>query len=133
MEAEAQNAPMPVPSEFVEHVVGILQAFGPVQARAMFGGWGLYREGLFFGLIAQDTLYFKVDEDNAAAFEARRLPPFVYESKLGDRVVMSYRQVPAEALESPEEMAAWARLGFAAALRAASKRPARRATAKPRP
>jgi len=84
----------------------------------MFGGWGLYHEGVFFALIAADTLYFKADDGNAAHFDAAGLPPFVYESRLGERIVMSYRQAPPEALESPAEMQTWARLGYGAALRA---------------
>ena len=119
-------------SEFVDHVVETLRDFGAVQPRAMFGGWGLYRDGLFFALIARDTLYFKVDDENRAAFESQNLPPFVYESRLGDKVVMSYLQAPAEALENPGVMAQWARLGYAAALRAAVSRPARRTPVKPR-
>ena len=113
-------------SEFVAHVVETMRAFGPVTAKAMFGGWGLYHEGLFFALIAEETLYLKVDEENRAAFEAANLPPFVYVTKDGDRMVMSYCQAPPEALESPAAMAEWARLGFAAALRAKNRKPSRK-------
>lgn len=123
-------------SEFVEHVVEMLRAFGPVEARSMFGGWGLYHEGLFFALVGADTLYFKVDDENRAHFEAAGLQPFVYGSRDGN-YTMSYFQAPEEALESPPVMALWARLGYGAALRAASKKkPSRRAagkSAKPRP
>jgi DNA transformation protein len=105
-------------SDFVQHVVETMSGFGSVEAKAMFGGWGLYHEGVFFALVAEDTLYFKSDAGNAAEFDAGELPPFVYESKVGERIVMSYRQAPAEALESPAVMEAWARLGYGAALRA---------------
>ncbi|MFO1491271.1 MAG: TfoX/Sxy family protein [Kiritimatiellia bacterium] len=64
----------------------------------------------------------KSDAGNAAAFDERDLPPFVYEGKSGKSTVMSYREAPPEALEDPGEMVAWARLGQEAALRAAAKR-----------
>ena len=105
-------------SAFVEHVVETMRTFGPVDCKAMFGGWGLYHEGVFFALVAEDVLYLKADGENAAEFDAASLPPFVYESKVGERLVMSYRQAPAEALESPVIMETWARLGYGAALRA---------------
>lgn len=108
---------MPKPSQFVEHVVETMRRFGPVEARAMFGGWGLYHQGLFFALIAEEALYIKTDDESRAEFEALGLQPFVYSMKDGS-IAMSYFQAPDEALESPEVMAEWARRGYAAALRA---------------
>jgi DNA transformation protein len=121
-------------SEFVQHVLESLGAFGAVEPKAMFGGWGLYHAGLFFALISDDVLYLKVDAESRPAFEQLGLPPFVFESKLGERTVMHYHQAPAEALESAEIMAEWARRSYAAALRAAKARPAprRRSAATPR-
>lgn len=113
-------------SEFVEYIVETMRAFGPVEAKAMFGGWGLYHRDAFFALVAYDTLYLKVDPDNRARFEAEGLEPFVFEAKDGRKTAMSYRQAPDEALENPAVMAEWARLGYGAALRAAAtkqKRP----------
>jgi DNA transformation protein len=113
-------------SAFVDHVVETMRDFGAVTAKAMFGGWGLYHEGLFFALIADETLYLKVDEENRARFEDAGLPPFVYVTKDGDRMSMSYCQAPPEALESPAVMVEWARLGYAAALRAKTRKPTRK-------
>ena len=112
--------------QFVAHVVETMRDFGPVTAKSMFGGWGLYHAGLFFALIADDTLYLKVDEDNLVEFESAGLGPFVYVTKDGDRMTMAYRQAPAEALESPAAMVAWARSGYGAALRAKNRRPVRK-------
>ena len=109
-------------SEFVEHVVEMLRGFGAVNAKSMFGGWGLYHQDRFFALVAEDTLYFKVDDENRADFEAEGQGPFVFTAKSGERTAMSYHRPPDEALESPEVMARWARLGYAAALRAAAKK-----------
>jgi len=121
---------MPKASEFVQHVIETMRRFGPVEAKAMFGGWGLYHQGLFFALIAEDALYLKTDDENRADFEALGLEPFVYPMKDGQSIVMSYRPAPEEALENPDVMAAWARRGYAAALRAATKK--RPAKGKPR-
>jgi DNA transformation protein and related proteins len=118
---------MPKRSEFVEHVVETMRRFGPVEAKSMFGGWGLYHQGVFFALIAGDALYIKADDESRADFEALGLEPFVYSMKDGQTLAMSYRAAPEEALESPDVMAEWARRGYAAALRAAArKRPAKR-------
>ena len=126
---------------FVEHVVEIMRAFGPVTARAMFGGWDLYHDGTFFALIAEETLYLKTDDGNAGEFEALGLEPFVYPKKGGESVVMHYRRAPEDALESAQVMARWARSAYGAALRAAARKarkaPTRAAAAsaraKPRP
>ena len=121
---------MPKRSEFVEHVIETMRSFGAVTARTMFGGWGLYRDGVFFALVFDDTLYLKADAANVADFEARGLEQFVFESrKGGETITTSYRRAPEEALESPEEMARWARSGYGAALR---KKGAPRAKAKAR-
>ena len=116
-------------SEFVEHVVETMRAFGAVEAKAMFGGWGLYHRGAFFALVAGDTLYLKTDAENRAHFEAEGLEPFVFEARDGKKTAMSYRRAPDEALESPAVMAVWARYAYDAALRAA----AARAGSKPKP
>src|SRR5206468_2030179 len=90
---------MAKPSEFVAHVIETLRAFGPVDARPMFGGWGLYHQGVFFALIHADALYLKVDDENRPEFESRGLKPFVYETKVGERIAMHYHAAPEEALE----------------------------------
>lgn len=124
---------MPRASQFVEHVVETMRRFGPVEARAMFGGWGLYHQGLFFALIAGEALYIKTDDESRGDFEALGLRPFVYPMKDGDSITMSYFQAPEESLESPEVMAEWARRGYAAALRAqGAKRKSGVRKAKPR-
>jgi len=125
---------MPKRSEFVEHVIETMRSFGPVTARTMFGGWGLYHDGVFFALVFDDTLYLKSDATNAAEFEARGLHPFVFESKTdGETITTSYRQAPPEALDSPDEMAPWARSAYGAALRkpAVRREKARARTPKP--
>ena len=118
---------MPRRSEFVEHVIETMRRFGAVEARSMFGGWGLYHREAFFALIAEDALYLKVDDESRAEFEAAGMAPFVYSMKTGE-ITMSYYQAPEEALESPDVMADWARKAYAAALRAPAKRAKKKRT-----
>ena len=112
-------------TDFVDYAVEMLRSFGAVTTRRMFGGWGIYRDGVFFALIADDTLYFKSDDESRAEFERASPGPFVFEKK-GERIVTHYYAVPEDAFEDPEIMARWARLGYAAALRAARRPRSRR-------
>ena len=105
-------------------VVELCQSMGPVSSRKMFGGYGLFLNGLMFGLIADSCLYFKVDEQSKPEFVSRDLEPFYY-SKNGKDYAMSYFQAPEEALEDPEEMNTWGNIGYGAALRAAAGKKAR--------
>lgn len=92
-----------------------LAPLGAITHRRMFGGVGLSRHELFFALIADDVLYFKVDDLNRADFAAAGSEPF---KPFGGDKAMSYWSVPLEALEDPDEMAAWTTLALDAALRA---------------
>ncbi len=105
--------------EFVDHVLDMLTTLGAVRARAMFGGWGVYLDDVMFGLIAGDTLYFKVDNSNRGEFEAAGSSPFVYTGK-NRPITMSYYEAPADALEDRDALQALARGAVAAALRARS-------------
>ena len=112
-------------SEFVSYVVESLQPLGPVVARRMFGGHGIYLDGVMFALIAYDQLYLKVDGGNRAAYEAAGLQPFTYSGK-GKPIEMSYREAPSEGFDDPEVLCAWARDALAAARRAHRPKRARR-------
>jgi len=106
--------------EFVSHIVDLMQSIGPVQAKRMFGGHGIFLDGLMFGLIADSELYLKADKNDADAFINRGLEAFSYRNK--DRLFkMAYYQAPEEALEDTEAMNAWANQAYAVALQAASK------------
>jgi len=108
---------MPKRSEFVEYLLEMLQPLGEIRAKSMFGGWGLYADELFFAIVAEETLYFKVDGTNCPEFEERGLKPFRFEMR--DKVAtMRYYQPPAEALDNRELLCAWARKGVEAAARA---------------
>lgn len=109
-------------NEFITFLLELLEPMGSVEAKGMFGGFGIYRHGLMFGLVSQDTLYLKADGVNRAEFEEKGLPCFTYERK-GKELSMSYYQAPPEALDHSEELCKWARKAYDAALRAARKKP----------
>lgn len=102
----------------VEHCLELFAPLGAARPKAMFGGWGFYLDELFFALIAQETLFLKVDADTEPAFRDAGSYPFTYTYKDGRSVTMAYWSAPEEAMESPATMRDWARFGLAAALRA---------------
>jgi DNA transformation protein len=112
-------------SEFVGFVIESLRPLGPVAARRMFGGHGIFMDGVMFGLIADDQLYLKVDDGNRTAYEAEGLQPFSYRGR-GGRIETSYREAPSEGFEDPEVLCDWAREAYAAALRADARKTRRR-------
>jgi DNA transformation protein len=111
---------MAVARDWQEFVVEQLAGLGRVTARRMFGGIGLYVDQTFFGLIASShDVFFKVDDGNRAAYEAAGMAPFRPFAEKG--YTMSYWQVPADVLEDPDELCAWARDAVAAARRKARR------------
>jgi len=115
---------------FTELCVELLSPLGPVRTRAMFGGRGVYLDGLFMALIDDGQLFLKVDDATRERFVAAGCLPFTYPTKDGERMVMSYYRPPEEALESPPLMLPWARLALEAALRAANAKAAKPAAKK---
>jgi DNA transformation protein len=101
-----------VRDSFVEYVLDQLHRLGPVEARSMFGGHGLYHERVFFGIIAGGRLYFKTDETTRGEYEDRGMGPFRASQK---QTLTSYYEVPVDVLEDDEELAAWARRALAVA------------------
>jgi DNA transformation protein len=116
---------MPKRSEFVDYLVEQLAPLGEVSAKSMFGGWGIYHEGRMFALVADDTLYIKVDDTNRADFERENLRPFRYDRTDKTVAVMSYYEPPAAAIDDRDLLCAWARKGVEAAARAAMKKRAK--------
>jgi len=103
--------------EFAQHMADVFRLFGPVSLRRMFSGYGLFRDGIMFGLVYDETLYLKVDAENIADFRVQGLPQFEYirqEKAIG----LSYYQAPESILEDINEAALWARRSFEAARRA---------------
>lgn len=104
------------PSEFVSYLQELLQPLGPVAARRMFGGYGLYLDGVMFAIVVDEELYFKVDADNQAEFEGAGSEPFRY-VRQGRWVALGYYRAPEDALDGAEALTPWARSAYGAALR----------------
>lgn len=125
---------MPADSPLVAHAIELLSPLGEVRARRMFGGHGLYLQGLFIAIIADEVLYLKADGQAQPAFAAAGCLPFSYSPRPDRQIVMSFWNAPEEAMDSPAGMAPWARLAMASALRAAAaKAPAAAARPRARP
>ena len=104
---------MKTPSAFTAFVVDQLEGVGDLLPRPMFGGVRLYCDGVFFGIIARDTLYLKVNADNRPDYERAGMTPFKpYPDR---RMTMQYYAVPVGVLETAPELVAWARKAVAAA------------------
>jgi DNA transformation protein len=109
----AQSLSLSVSPAFRSFVIDQLEELGGVTARSMFGGVGLYHRGIFFGIIARDTLYLKVGDANRADYARAKATPF---KPYPDRSAsMKYYAVPVEILESALDLAAWARKAIAVA------------------
>ena len=117
---------MAVSPSYKSYVLDQLTGPSPVTAKAMFGGVGLYCQGLFFALIADDTLYLKVDDLTRPDFERMGSAPFrPYED---DAHVMHYYELPADVLEDREAVRAWVERAIEVARRAAEKKSGRGTT-----
>jgi DNA transformation protein len=119
---------------FVEFLRGELAPLGHVTMRRMFGKTGVFCDGLMLAMVRDDTLYFRVDDHNRAAFkEAEAFPPLNYE-KRGSSIDLAFWRAPERLFDEPDELIAWARAALGAARRVAAKREptARRRKSKPR-
>ncbi len=96
---------MPVSDGFTSFVISQLNLLPLVTSRSMFGGLGIYSDGLFFALIADDQLYFKVDDTNRSEFEREGMDAF---RPYDDDRTMNYWEVPVSVLEDADLLGEWA-------------------------
>lgn len=101
-------------SSFKDFVLDQLQTLGQMEARAMFGGYGLYADSRFFGIIFTDRLYFKTTSGTATVYRARGMRPFRPNAK---QTLTSYYEVPVDIIEDDDALVAWARQAVNAAAR----------------
>jgi DNA transformation protein len=101
-----------------ESLKALFEPFGPVTVRRMFGGSGIYAEGLCFAIEADGDVYIKADALSQPGFSAAGSAPFTYEAK-GRRTSMAYWRLPEIAHDEADELRRWAGLGLEAARRAA--------------
>lgn len=115
--------------EYCDHILDQLSIMRGVSAKRMFGGFGLFRNGLMFAIIIDDVLYFKTGDSNRADYEAAGMEPFRYAAK-GKTVTLSYWQVPADALDDDTILQEWAEKACRAAREAGDKKPKKKAKTK---
>ena len=107
---------------FAEFLREQLAPLGRLTMRRMFGKTGVFCDGVMFGMVTDNTLYFRVDDDNRAVFEeAQSFPPLNYEKK-GSTIDLSFWRAPDRLFDEPDELLSWARAALAAAHRVAAKR-----------
>lgn len=105
---------------YIEYLRELLAPLGKISNKKMFGGHGIYCDGVIMGLVIDEAFYLKVDEETRQLFTDKGCEPFTYEMK-SRRVAMSYWSVPDDAMESSEQMLPWAKLALGAALRKETK------------
>jgi DNA transformation protein len=117
-----------------DHISELFAQFRPVTVRRLFGGAGLYADGVMFAILSRDVIYLKADDETRAAFEREGCAPFSYQAKGGKRAIMSFWRVPERLYDDPDELAAWAERALVVARRSNEERgkPKARGEAKPR-
>ncbi len=109
---------MPVSNDYLQYLIEQLDRLPQVTSRRMFGAMGLYSSGTFFGIVDDDTLFFKVDDSTRESYTSHGSVAFrPYKDR--PEVSMSYFQVPVDILEDADQLVAWAR----AAVRVAAAKP----------
>jgi len=116
---------MPKDQAYIQYLHELLEPLGKISTKIMFGGHGVYCNGVIMGIVIDETLYLKVDEQTKPLFGAVGSEPFVYEMK-SKHVEMSYWSAPDDAMESSEQMLPWAKHAYAAALRKVEAAPTKK-------
>jgi DNA transformation protein len=112
--------------DFAEFLCDQLAPLGRITMRRMFGKTGVFCGGVMLGMVTDNTLYVRVDDQNRATFkEAEAYPPLNY-AKKGEMIDLAFWRVPDRLMDEPDELVEWARAALAAARRVAAKRPQRR-------
>ena len=100
-------------------------AFGPVSVRRLFGGAGIYAEGILIGAVFRDEVYLKADAETASRFDAEGCGTFEYTTKTGTRAIASFRKLPERLYDDADELADWAREALGVARRNSATKRAR--------
>ena len=118
---------------FAEFLQEQLAPLGRITLRRMFGKSGVFCDGVMLGMVTENTLYFRVDDQNQATFsEAQSAPPLNYR-KRGTTIDLSFWRVPERLFDEPDELITWGRAALAAAHRVAAKRQPAAPRQRPRP
>jgi DNA transformation protein len=90
--------------DFIAEKLGFIEG---ITFKSMFGGYGIYKDGIVFAIIADDQLFFKVNDELKKQYESMGSSPFTYENNKGKKISMSYWELPADVLENDEELEKW--------------------------
>jgi DNA transformation protein len=118
-----------VSEAFIAHLRDLASGFGALSARSMFGGHGVYHDGVMIALVIDEAVYLKVDPQTEPRFRAAGCEPFVY-TRQRKPIELSFWSVPESAMDSPQDMKPWLALAYQAALRKANAAPPKKAGAK---
>jgi DNA transformation protein and related proteins len=122
-------------NSFADFLREQLAPLGHVTMRRMFGKTGVFCDGLMLAMMRDDTLYFRVDDDNRLVFkEAESFPPLNYDKK-GGSIDLAFWRAPERLFDEPDELLIWAQAALGAARRVAARRErtAPKRKSKPRP
>jgi DNA transformation protein len=108
-------------AEDIERIEELFAAYGPVDVRRMFGGAGVFAEGLMIALVVDGAIFLKADERTSADFEREALAPFSYRTRDGTRTLSSYWRMPERLYDEPQELALWAGRAMECARRAQAR------------
>ena len=106
----------------IELLREVLEPTGVFKSRAMFGGHGMYLDGVFFAILDDGVLYFKTSNETCSGFDAEGMPAFTYPTKKGTQALATYRRVPERLYDETDELVAWAHDAVRAARAAAVKK-----------
>jgi len=109
-------------AEFASFLCDELAPLGFITTRRMFGKTGVFCEGVMFGMVTENVLYFRVDSENRATFKEAEVFPSLNYVKNGSTIDLSFWRVPDRLFDEHEELIVWAHAARAAAHRVAAKR-----------
>ena len=104
------------------YIAELFSVFGSVKVRRMFGGAGLFVNGLMIGLLDEGVIYLKADAHTIPAFEREDLKPFSYETKTDTHTLASYWRMPERLYDDSDELARWAAQALEVARRTAQRK-----------
>jgi len=100
--------------KIIKELKAHLTPMGEFRARAMFGGYGLYIDGVIFGILAYNKLFLKTDDNNRPDFEKAKSQPFAYQKSTGKMISLSYWECPALVKKDPIKLRQWITRSLAA-------------------
>jgi DNA transformation protein len=113
---------MALSAAFRDYVTDLFASFGEIKIRDMFGGAGIYHKDQIFGIVIAERIYLKADDLTRPAFESEGSRPFVFTTKDGDIVAMSYLELPPRLLDDADELKSWAQAAYEVAIRARGRK-----------